>query len=50
MKNEERSIQFRADDFQLIQQDTRIMPPLHPESITAKFGDLQFGKNYNPKQ
>ena len=32
------------------QQDTRIMPPLHPESITAKFGDLQFGKNYNPKQ
>ena len=32
------------------QSDTRIMPPLHPESITAKFGDLQFGKNYNPKQ
>ena len=32
------------------QQDTRVMPPLHPESITAKFGDLQFGKNYNPKQ
>ena len=32
------------------QQDTRIMPPLHPESITAKFGDLQFGKNYNPNQ
>ena len=31
-------------------QDTRVMPPLHPESITAKFGDLQFGKNYNPKQ
>ena len=30
-------------------QDTRVMPPLHPESITAKFGDLQFGKNYNPK-
>ncbi len=30
-------------------QDTRVMRPLHPESITAKFGDLQFGKNYNPK-
>ncbi len=30
-------------------QDTKIMRPLHPESITAKFGDLQFGKNYNPK-
>ncbi len=30
--------------------DARVMPPLHPESITAKFGDLQFGKNYNPKQ
>lgn len=29
--------------------DTKIMRPLHPESITAKFGDLQFGKNYNPK-
>lgn len=30
-------------------QDTKVMRPLHPESITAKFGDLQFGKNYNPK-
>ncbi len=30
-------------------QDTKPMRPLHPESITAKFGDLQFGKNYNPK-
>ncbi len=30
-------------------QDTKVMAPLHPESITAKFGDLQFGKNYNPK-
>lgn len=29
--------------------DPKVMPPLHPESITAKFGDLQFGKNYNPK-
>lgn len=29
--------------------DTKVMRPLHPESITAKFGDLQFGKNYNPK-
>lgn len=31
-------------------QDTKVMRPLHPESITAKFGDLQFGKNYNPKK
>lgn len=31
------------------EHDTKIMRPLHPESITAKFGDLQFGKNYNPK-
>lgn len=30
-------------------QDTKVMRPLHPESITAKFGDLQFGKNYNPR-
>jgi len=29
-------------------QDTKVMRPLHPESITAKFGDLQFGKNYTP--
>lgn len=29
-------------------RDTKPLP-LHPESITAKFGDLQFGKNYNPK-
>lgn len=30
--------------------DTKVMRPLHPESITAKFGDLQFGKNYNPNK
>lgn len=29
--------------------DTKALP-LHPESITAKFGDLQFGKNYTPRK
>ena len=29
---------------------TKVIRGLHPESITAKFGQLQFGKNYNPNQ
>ena len=35
--------------FNATEGDTKVLRPLHPESITAKFGDLQFGKNYNPK-
>ncbi len=30
--------------------DTRVIRGLHPESITAKFGELKFGKNYNPNE
>lgn len=30
--------------------DTKVLRGLHPESITAKFGELKFGKNYNPKE
>lgn len=30
--------------------DTRVVRGLHPESITAKFGELKFGKNYNPNE
>lgn len=28
--------------------DTKVIRGLHPESITAKFGELKFGKNYHP--
>ena len=30
--------------------DTKVLRGLHPESITAKFGQLKFGKNYNPTE
>ena len=30
--------------------DTRVIRGLHHESITAKFGELKFGKNYNPNE
>lgn len=30
--------------------DTKVLRGLHPESITAKFGELKFGKNYNPNE
>lgn len=30
--------------------DTKVVRGLHPESITAKFGELKFGKNYNPNK
>lgn len=30
--------------------DTKVIRGLHPESITAKFGELKFGKNYNPNK
>lgn len=30
--------------------DTKVLRGLHPESITAKFGELQFGKNYKPNE
>lgn len=35
-----------ADDM----SDTKVVRGLHPESITAKFGELKFGKNYNPNK
>lgn len=30
--------------------DTKVLRGLHPDSITAKFGELKFGKNYNPSE
>ena len=45
-QNLEKLVGSEEDD----KHDTKVIRGLHPESITAKFGQLQFGKNYNPNQ